>query len=98
MNIEVIEFYPNNNPKYKTLLGTVHCYLPDLDVDLRGICVFKNKQYIIVRIPSGRGEDPETKKKISYPLFSFLNPEKTQQMIREIRQKTIEYLDDNKII
>ena len=46
MLVEVIEFYPIKNlqEKKSARIGTFHFYLPDIDVDLRGVGVYKTRK------------------------------------------------------
>ena len=46
MNVEIVEFYPLECKEENGIVaGTLHVYLIDLDVDLRGIYVTKNKNF-----------------------------------------------------
>jgi hypothetical protein len=53
MKIEVVEFYPvkKGKPDQK-LLGTLHVYLIEEEMDLRGVQVYKIPKGYFIRPPS----------------------------------------------
>lgn len=100
MQIEIVEFYPIEENKAPTVLvyGTLHVYLCDLNLDLRGINVMiaKNKRNkLFVRLPSKRGIDPVTNKECFYPLISFTDTKKQKEMISTIQKLGLSYIREN---
>ena len=96
MNIEVVEFYPiEKNDKKQSLKGSLHVYLIDLGLDLRGIFVLKKKNTWVFRLPYRKGVDPDTKQPVGYPIFSFMKPEMNKELMQAIREKGKEYIIDN---
>lgn len=96
MNIEIVEFYIiEKNDKKKTLLGTVHIFIVDEGIDLRGIFVklFNNKW--IIHLPGRKAIDSDTGEEVRYPVFSYLDQEKNKKLINAIREKAIEYVKEN---
>lgn len=94
MKFEFVEFYPwplleKPNKNQRRLLGTVHIYAYSADVqfDLRGLLVIRWKDKIYINVPNYRGFDEETKKKVSYPMFTF-SKEEDQKSFREFLKTT----------
>jgi hypothetical protein len=82
MRIEIIAFYPLNK-KNKKKVGTIHAYLPDVDIDVRGIGVFTGaKGNFFIQPPSMVGDD-----KIKYPCISFVNMKTQEDFIITLRKK-----------
>lgn len=88
MKIELVEFYPYTpTEKQKVdrfMLGTVHVYLIDEELDLRGIQVKRMRgktKGIIFLFPHVNALDPETKERVRYPLVRFTNEEKHKQLL-----------------
>lgn len=95
MNVEVIEFYPAKKCDSKNLIeGTMHVYIQDLDLDLRGIKVkMTKKRFWFFQIPHRRGWDPETQQMVKFPLISFPSKEKHRELIKQIYEKGKEYIE-----
>ena len=95
MEVEVVEFYEKKRKdKKKILSGTMHVYIPELDMDIRGIRVARKQTRWFFFPPSGTALDEETKKWIYYPLVDFVNPEKKRAFITAIRQAGIKYITE----
>lgn len=93
MNIEIVEFYSIEKDDNREILkGTLHVYLVDLGIDLRGIYVQKRKNYWRFDLPSRSGVDQETKQLVRYPCFSFMDKKKTDQLLSLIRELGREYI------
>lgn len=97
MNIEIVEFYPmeNKHNKYK-LIGTLHIYLVDYGIHIRGVfaAVAKNGA-IFFNMPGGYGIDQETGQKVRYPYLGFTDAEKYKDLMQEIREKGKKYIEEN---
>lgn len=86
MNIEIIEFYPSSDKKRKEI-GSLHIYLPDLKLDIRGISVFKNAKHWFFQIPYRFGEEfTEEGRQVQYPIVCFNSPD----MEKDFRATVIE--------
>jgi len=84
MKFELVDFYPiskKTRTKSKTIVGTVHLYLIDLNIDLRGIRVNRTKNSIHFLMPHSVAYDDEAKKEVYYPIFSFTKPEQYKEML-----------------
>lgn len=96
MNIEVVEFYPiERNDKKEVLKGTLHVYLIDLALDIRGIFVSKKKNFWHFYMPHQKGIDQDTSKPVKYPIFSFMKPEQNKNFLKVVREKGKEYILKN---
>lgn len=94
--IEVVEFYPKPpSLKAKNLLGTMHVFLEEEKIDIRGIAVIKKKNNWAFLWPSFKGYDPDTQKEIRYPVFQFIDHEKQKAFTQEIKRKGMEYIKEN---
>lgn len=98
MNIELVEFYPlKNKIKHKSgwsQIGTVHVYLIDHEMDLRGIIVIKNGQKYRFYLPNFQAIDEETGEKVRYPLIRFIKEEKHQALIDFLHKNVIKYVKE----
>jgi len=82
MKIEIIEYYPIKTTNKKSLrVGTMHVYIENLDLDVRGIDVIKAKNSYIFHFPSRISV--ENGKKVRYPVISFAN-KATQDKIKKV--------------
>lgn len=87
MNLEFVEFYPNPNITFPITkrrnvknIGTIHIYLIDYDIDLRGISINYEEGKIFFQFPHFRTIDEDTKKPVSYPHFRFMNQQKHKEL------------------
>jgi len=93
MEIEVVEFYVSNrDDKKQTLNGTLHVYLVDLQIDVRGIKVLREKNSWRFNLPNARAVDEEGKI-VWYPLFSFTDRIKNTALLSQIRSKGREFVE-----
>ena len=93
MEIEIVEFYEESrNEEKRHLKGTLHIYLIDLQLDLRGIRVFKENKKWWLNLPRGFGNDEVTKQRVFFPYFAFMDREKNKQLLKEIRTKGIPFI------
>lgn len=96
MEVEIVEFYPiERNDEKQTLFGSLHVYLVDIEVDLRGIQVKKRKNSWFFGLPSMVNLDQETKERVRFPVFAFVSREKTDALKKVITAKGKEYITKN---
>ena len=97
MEIEIVEFYPIKQEKWLTT-GTLHVYIIDLGIDIRGIYVKKEikkgKISWFFQEPFRFFQDDD--KKIKVPFFSFMDKKKQREFISQIRKKGIKYISKQK--
>lgn len=94
MNIEIVAFYQHEKDDAKqTLFGTLHVYLVDYDIDLRGVFVSRRKDAWFFSLPSRPGFDQATGKAIRYPCITFKSREKQNELIDAIREKGRAYIE-----
>lgn len=94
MNIEIVGFYEDSRDDAKQhLIGTLHVYLIDEEIDLRGIYVTKKKESWWFGMPQRKGKDEETGKAVWYPTFTFTDIEKQKSLMVAIRKGGREYIE-----
>jgi hypothetical protein len=93
--IEVVEFYPNKiTKKGHKLEGTLHIYIIDWDVDIKGINVTcKANGYWFFGMPNKLGWDVDEKDNIRYPIFSFMDRERQRMFMAQIKKQGTEYIN-----
>ncbi len=82
MQIEVVGFYPNSKKSKGGCIGTLHIYLVDLDMDVRGVCVVKNGSKYYFFLPQRLSTDGTN---IRYPVMNFTNVEKHKAFVKDLR-------------
>lgn len=96
MNIEIVEFYPfQRDDKRGKMKGSLHIYIVDDDIDLRGVYVIKNRDNWFFGLPQQKGVDNETKQPVRYPVFSYMTREKNDKLRDAIIEKGKEYIIKN---
>lgn len=95
MQIEIVEFYPADDFEVPFDTGTLHVYLIEQQIDLRGICVHYRKGRWFFNLPFFTGIDDETKEEVRYPVFSFTDREKHKLFVEEVKKKGLEYILKN---
>ena len=88
MNIEIVEFYPIKQNKDKDhLTGTLRVKLSDFGIHILGIIVSKRKDFWHFLLPGKKTIHHQTGKSIRFPLITFENREKQQELLDSIREK-----------
>ena len=89
MKFELVEFYKNLSKKTdkrtKDVLGTVHVYWIDEQLDIRGILVKRAGKGMFFCIPHFSTIDEEGKM-VRYPLLHFNNEEKQKEFMNFLHQ------------
>ncbi len=93
MNIEIVEFYPYAK-KGRKIAGTLHVYLIDENIDLRGIHVEKKKDTWWFQIPYRTQYAHDTKKEERFPVFLFNDIEKNKDLMHTMRTEGIKYIEE----
>lgn len=78
MNIEIVDFFPERITP-NTVIGTLHVYLPDYGVDLRGLLVHMTSTALHILAPTKTTYDIKEKKKCTYPIFEIMDIEKKKE-------------------
>lgn len=87
LKMEVVAFYEyERDDSKKFLSGSCHVYLIDLNIDLRGLRVVKNKDRWRIKIPYYITHDKETKQKVMYPIFTFADKNQHQTLCRTAKK------------
>lgn len=95
MKIEIVEFYPFDKQKHNTFEGSLHIYICDLEMDIRGIHMYrdpKKKWHVIM--PYRMGIDQETKKKCRFPIINFTSKRKNENIKKAVMQHGVKYIED----
>ena len=95
MNIEIVEFYQSEkNDKTQILRGTLHIYVPEWDMDIRGISVIKNKSRWLFWMPKKAAFDRETNQKTHYPVIGFANSANHKKLVEAIHEKAVPFINN----
>lgn len=70
MNIEIVDYHPHNK-KMGPEIGTLHVFLIDLGLDVRGCSVIKKGSQYIVNGPVRYGYCPDAERMLRYPVLAF---------------------------
>jgi hypothetical protein len=82
MKFEFVEFYPAVPPKKnKNFMGTLHIYLIDVELDIRGISVIRHGKNLFFNFPHFWAIDVETEQEARYPVVRFASDPRQQAMI-----------------
>lgn len=96
MKVEVIEFYPSTSKK---IYGTVHVYLEEYDIDLRGVYIRKVKNSFFVSLPHQKASDENKKengKSVTFPVLTFANPQKAKDLKDSVIKAVLDFLKTHK--
>jgi len=95
MKVEIVEFYEEERDDSKQFLrGSLHVFLPELNIDIRGCSVSKKKNWWHITLPFRKGFDQEKAEFVRYPVFSFLDRAKNEEFIREVRREGRLYVEE----
>lgn len=93
MKLEIVEFYPAETvDAKKRFVGTLHVYLTDLGLDIRGIAVFKFKKSLFIKMPGRSYIDSETKEKKDYPILSFMKKADSDDFMEQLIRLGVEFV------
>jgi len=95
MKFEIVEFYPiNDEIKNKEIIGTIHVYFIDIQMDMRGIYVRKLKNKIMFTLPGLKVLDAEGKK-VFFPFIEFTDINIKKSLIGFLQKEGIKYIKKN---
>lgn len=98
MKFEIVEFYkfvpsPNKQPKKTIFYGTLHIFVIDYNLDIRGIKVFrKSRNSFFISFPDAYAYDPIEKKNVRYPIISFMKEEDKNEIMTFLKKEGIKYI------
>lgn len=99
MKIEVVDFFFLKKDKsFKKFCGTMHIYLIEYEMDIRGICVMHTKKKFFFEMPHRMAFDEEEQKVVRYPHLRFTNPAKHKEFMQELIYKGTKYIMENVLI
>jgi hypothetical protein len=97
MDIEIVEFYPIKTQEGGGFTGSLHVYLIEQDIDIRGIYVKydpKKPKAFLFLMPAQFAKDSDGKA-TKFPIFQFANHCKNTQLKKQIEFRAIPYIQKN---
>lgn len=92
MEFEIVDAYMVKKTLKDQPSGwSFHLYFPSLEMDLRGLILTKTIAGWYLKMPYLVNFDMVEKKKVGYPVISFLDREKNRGFIEKIKKKCIEF-------
>ena len=93
MKFEIVDFYPVEGKK--KFIGTMHIYVIDYELDIRGITVLKNGKYYLFLMPGKKVPDSEDPTKlVFYPMIDFTNRDKKKEVIDFLQKEGVKYVKE----
>lgn len=86
MKFEYVDFYPLKSKKHKNVVGTVHIYAIDCELDIRGIIVSINGRSMFFNLPHYKAIDSETREEVRYPHIRWTNEATHKEMMDFLHQ------------
>lgn len=94
--IEVVNFYPSGIEKIKKgVLGSLHVYFCNLGIHLRGIKITRKGKQVKALFPFQKVIDAKGKM-IKFPVMEFNSVDLKKQMIKEVVDKYLKFVEANK--
>lgn len=87
MKVNIVEFYPN---KQDDVIGTIHAYLSDYDMDIRGIIVHKKRKKYFFQMPMRKVI--EDGNKIRFSILSFRDDKKNADFKKSLFGACLKYM------
>jgi hypothetical protein len=91
MKFEFVGFYESTEEtkkrRGKNILGTVHIYCVDCELDIRGIAARKAGQKIYFNVPFFLDIDKETGESVQYPLVRFTNQKTHEELMNFLKNE-----------
>lgn len=89
MNLEIVEAYPMEREN----TFSMHVYLPDEDLDIRGILVIFKKRWVFM-MPNKSNWDEDEQRNVSFPCLGFCNPAKQKEFTESLIEKGTFYMQE----
>ncbi len=94
--IEVLAFYPNeetrSGKRSADFLGSMTIKIKFFDIEIRGINVFRKKEFWRFAMPHKEGFDAKQDKWVLYPVFSFTDRERYKVFVNQVREEGIKFV------
>jgi len=94
-NFEIVEFYPSEPElaqKNHKVIGSLHIYVIDCQMDIRGILVIKTKKGIFFHMPHGSNYDYDEKRVVHFPVINFTQEGKMEAMKNFVQTEGRKYI------
>ncbi len=95
MNIEIKACYTVKNPLGKIIGWSLHVYLEDIKIHIRGIFI-KKKEKPFMMMPQMNGRCPIKGVKIRFCVLMFEDKDFHQEFINNLKEKCLAYIQQNK--
>lgn len=96
MKVEVVEFYLfKNDIEKRKLRGTMHIFLPEHGLDIRGCLVFADHSRFHATLPHLSQVD-DTGELQKFPVVGFLDLAKNEELKKEFLKEAKAYVDKNR--
>ncbi len=96
MKFELVAFYEATkevkSKRGNNCLGSVHLYLIDIGVDIRGIHVSKQGKGMFFQVPAAYGFDKELGKEVRYPVIGFTDDKIYQDMMNFLKTEVFQHI------
>lgn len=93
MNVEIVEFYPFPKKEKSLFIGTIHVYMTDKKIDIRGISVIKKKKKFWFQMPMLRAIDEG--KVVFFPVLEFLEANEKKEFFKILMTEGKKYIMEN---
>jgi|SRR5580693_1762261 hypothetical protein len=96
LKIEVIEVYLTTIDKsLRYIKGTMHIYIENDQLDIRGINVRFHKERWLIWLPEAYSKDEETGVPVKYPIPSYASNWKQAQLLSFLKKEAVQYMQAN---
>lgn len=92
MKVEHVAFYPHEVKNLKTYSGSLHVYLIDWDMDLRGIQCFVKKGQLHIKMPFIKTSSSDGNG-LNFPVVDFTNQDRKKNLMDSIKINLKAFLD-----
>ena len=90
--IEIVDYYLDQIRGH-TYMGNLHVYLPELQMDVRGMeALTRQNTGLTVKFPLRRTIDDKTRRSVTYPLINFADPADNDAFLALLYKKALPFI------
>ena len=93
---EIVEFYPvvkrENYKGNENFLGTLHIFLSDFGMDIKGINVILSRKGLLYFMPGRQAFDEKKQKNVFYPYVNFSNKDFSKELLNFLKKEGTAYI------
>jgi hypothetical protein len=89
----VVDYYPYKS-KGREIQGSLHVYLIDFKMDLRGIWVRRKGRSWRFTMPTKVTTDWETQKEVRFPIIDFTEPQMNKDLLKSIIEEGRKFIEE----